>query len=87
MELFVNSEKGYVPAPKNRNEDSPLGLISIDSLFSPVKKVSFSIENTRAGSALDYDKLVMNVGQMELLLLKTLLHIQLEFSRSTFYVC
>ncbi len=61
MELFVNSGKGYVPAPKNRSEDSPLGLISIDSLFSPVKKVSFSIENTRAGSALDYDKLVMNV--------------------------
>ncbi len=61
MELFVSSGKGYVPAPKNRSEDSPLGLISIDSLFSPVKKVSFSIENTRAGSALDYDKLVMNV--------------------------
>ena len=38
-----------------------LGLISIDSLFSPVKKVSFSIENTRAGSALDYDKLIMSV--------------------------
>ena len=53
--------KGYVPAPKNKSEDSPLGLISIDSLFSPVKKVSFSIENTRAGSALDYDKLVMTV--------------------------
>ena len=61
MELFVNSGKGYVPAPKNRSEDSPLGLISIDSLFSPVKKVSFSVENTRAGSALDYDKLVMTV--------------------------
>ena len=38
-----------------------MGLISIDSLFSPVKKVSFSVENTRAGSALDYDKLVMTV--------------------------
>ena len=49
------------PAPKNKSEDSPLGLISIDSLFSPVKKVSFSVENTRAGSALDYDKLVMTV--------------------------
>ena len=60
MELFINTGKGYVPAPKNRSEDSPLGLISIDSLFSPVKKV-FSIENTRAGSALDYDKLVMTV--------------------------
>ena len=38
MELFVNSRKGYVPAPKNRSEDSPLGLISMNSLFSPVKK-------------------------------------------------
>ena len=61
MELIVNNGKGYVPAKKNKSEDNPLGLISIDSLFSPVKKVSFSIENTRAGSALDYDKLIMTV--------------------------
>ena len=61
MELMVSTGKGYVQAPKNKSEDSPLGLISIDSLFSPVKKVSFSVENTRAGSALDYDKLVMTV--------------------------
>ncbi len=61
MELMISTGKGYVAAPKNKNEDSPLGLISIDSLFSPVKKVSFTIENTRAGSALDYDKLVMTV--------------------------
>ena len=61
MELIVNNGKGYVPAPKNRTEDSPLGLIAIDSLFSPVKKVAFSVENARAGSALDYDKLVMTV--------------------------
>ena len=61
MELMVSTGKGYVQAPKNKSDDSPLGLISIDSLFSPVKKVSFSVENTRAGSALDYDKLVMTV--------------------------
>ena len=61
MELIVNNGKGYVPAPKNRTEDSPLGLIAIDSLFSPVKKVAFSVENARAGSALDYDKLTMTV--------------------------
>ena len=61
MELMVSTGKGYVQAPKNKPEDSPLGLISIDSLFSPVKKVSFSVENTRAGSALDYDKLIMTV--------------------------
>ena len=61
MELMVSTGKGYVQAPKNKSDDSPLGLISIDSLFSPVKKVSFSVENTRAGSALDYDKLIMTV--------------------------
>ena len=61
MELMVSTGKGYVQAPKNKTEESPLGLISIDSLFSPVKKVSFSVENTRAGSALDYDKLLMTV--------------------------
>ena len=61
MELIINNGKGYVSAIKNKEEDSPLGLISIDSLFSPVKKVSFAIENTRAGSALDYDKLLMTV--------------------------
>ena len=61
MELIVNTGKGYVSAQKNKAEDNPLGLITVDSLFSPVKKVSFSIENTRAGSALDYDKLVMTV--------------------------
>jgi len=61
MELTVNTGKGYVPAEKNKSEDSPLGLISIDSLFSPVKKVSFNVENAREGKSLDYDKLVMNI--------------------------
>ena len=61
MELIVNNGKGYVSAKQNKTEDSPLGLIAIDSLFSPVKKVSFSVENAREGSALDYDKLLMKV--------------------------
>ncbi len=61
MELIVNNGKGYVSAKQNKAEDSPLGLIAIDSLFSPVKKVSFSVENAREGSALDYDKLLMKV--------------------------
>jgi DNA-directed RNA polymerase subunit alpha len=61
MELIVNTGKGYVPSTKNKNEDSPLGLIAVDSLYSPVKKVSYTVENTRAGSALDYDKLAMNI--------------------------
>ena len=61
MELIVNTGKGYVPSTKNKSEDSPLGLIAVDSLFSPVKKVSYTVENTRAGSALDYDKLAMKI--------------------------
>ena len=61
MELIANRGKGYRPSEKNKEEDAPLGLISIDSLFSPVKKVSYTVENAREGKALDYDKLVMNV--------------------------
>ena len=44
MELMVSTGKGYVQAPKNKSEDSPLGLISIDSLFSPVKKFLFQLK-------------------------------------------
>jgi len=61
MELIANSGKGYYPAEKNKADDHPLGLIAIDSLFSPVKKVSYKIDNAREGKALDYDKLVMTV--------------------------
>jgi DNA-directed RNA polymerase subunit alpha len=61
MELTINSGKGYVPADRNRAEDAPIGLIPIDSLYSPVKKVSYHVENTREGQILDYDKLTMQV--------------------------
>jgi len=61
MELFASTGKGYMPAEKNKKDDSPLGLIAIDSLFSPVKKVSYTVENAREGKSLDYDKLVMKV--------------------------
>ena len=61
MEMNVNSGKGYVPSIMNKPEDPPLGLIPIDSLFSPVKKVSYSVSTAREGKALDYDKLTMEV--------------------------
>ena len=61
MELIASTGKGYSPAEKNKKDDAPLGLIAIDSLFSPVKKVSYSVENARKGKFLDYDKLVINV--------------------------
>jgi DNA-directed RNA polymerase subunit alpha len=61
MELTVMSGKGYVPAEKNRPEDAPIGLIPVDALFSPVRKVSYKVENTREGQDLDKDKLTLVV--------------------------
>ena len=61
MELTVNSGKGYVPANLNKIKDPPLGLIAIDSLFSPVKKVSYAVSTAREGKALDYDKLTLEI--------------------------
>ena len=61
MEMIVGNGKGYVPADLNKPEEPPLGLIPIDSLFSPVKKVSYSVSTAREGKALDYDKLTMEV--------------------------
>jgi DNA-directed RNA polymerase subunit alpha len=61
MEFMVATGKGYVPSERNRPEDAPIGLIPIDSLYSPVKRVSYRVENTREGQVLDYDKLIMTV--------------------------
>ena len=60
-EMNVSTGKGYASAELNKPEDPPLGLIPIDSLFSPVKKVSYSVSTAREGKALDYDKLIMEV--------------------------
>ena len=61
MELTVNTGKGYVAADKNRPEDAPIGLIPVDAIYSPVKKVSYKVEPTREGQVLDYDKLTLNL--------------------------
>ena len=61
MEFIVDMGKGYVPADRNRPEDAPIGLVPVDSLYSPVKKVSYKVENTREGQILDYDKLTLSV--------------------------
>ncbi len=61
MEMVVNTGKGYVPADKNRSEDSPIGMIPVDSLYSPVKRVAYRVENTRSGQILDYDKLTLSI--------------------------
>jgi DNA-directed RNA polymerase subunit alpha len=64
MEFTVTTGKGYVAAERNRPEDAPIGLIPVDSLFSPVKKVSYRVENTREGQDLDKDKLTMTSRPM-----------------------
>jgi DNA-directed RNA polymerase subunit alpha len=61
MELTVNTGKGYVAADKNRPEDSPIGLIPIDAIYSPVKRVSYEVTPTREGQNLELDKLTMKV--------------------------
>jgi len=61
MELTVEVGKGYVAAAANRPADAPIGLIPVDALFSPVRQVSYKVENTRVGQELDYDKLTLSV--------------------------
>lgn len=61
MEMTVENGAGYVSAAQNRPEDAPIGLIPIDSVFSPIRKVSYKVENTRVGQVTDYDKLAMNI--------------------------
>jgi DNA-directed RNA polymerase subunit alpha len=61
MELTVSTGKGYVPATANRPADAPIGLIPVDALFSPVKKVAYKIDNSRVGQVTDYDKLSMSI--------------------------
>jgi len=61
MELTVNTGKGYQPAAQNRPEEAPVGLIPVDSVFSPIRKVSYEVEDTRVGQVTDYDKLTLAV--------------------------
>jgi len=61
MEFTVNLGKGYQPSSVNRPEDAPIGLIPIDSIYSPVRRVSYSVAPTRVGQVTDYDKLLLAV--------------------------
>ncbi len=61
MELVVGTGKGYVPAAQNRPEDAPIGLIPVDAIYSPVRRVAYRVEPTRVGQVTDYDKLVLLV--------------------------
>jgi len=61
IEMEVGRGRGYVPADKNKKEESPVGTIPVDSIFSPVSKVNFSVEDTRVGQITDYDRLIIEV--------------------------
>jgi DNA-directed RNA polymerase subunit alpha len=61
IEFTVNTGKGYVPADKNRPDDAPIGFIPVDALFSPVRRVSYKVDATRAGESLDKDKLTLQI--------------------------
>ena len=61
MELTADTGKGYVPAVSNRPADAPIGLIPVDSLYSPVRQVSYKVDNARIGQELDFDKLSLSV--------------------------
>ena len=61
MEMTVETGNGYVAGDQNRPEDAPIGLIPIDALYSPIKKVSYDVQPTREGQVLDYDKLTMKI--------------------------
>lgn len=61
MEMEVQKGRGFVPAERNKKDSQPLGVIPVDSIFTPVKKVNFHVEDTRVGQMTDYDKLIMEV--------------------------
>ena len=61
MELTLACGRGYVPADKNKMAQSVIGVIPVDSIYTPVRKVNYTVENTRVGDATDYDKLTLEV--------------------------
>ena len=61
MELTLSHGRGYVTADKNKTAQTPIGTIPVDSIYTPVRKVNYTVENTRVGDAIDYDKLTLEV--------------------------
>lgn len=61
MEIIIGRGRGYVPAQKNKKEEYPIGCIAIDSIFTPIKAVNYSVESTRVGQSIDFDKLTLEV--------------------------
>lgn len=61
MEITVAKGRGYVPAERNKQPDHPIGIIPVDSIFTPVTKVNFQVDHTRVGQVTDYDKLTLDI--------------------------
>ena len=61
MELTITKGRGYVSSDKNKTEDIPIGVIAVDSIYTPVERVNLAVENTRVGQVTDYDKLTLDV--------------------------
>ncbi len=61
IEMVIRIGSGYMPAERNKEEGMPIGMIPVDSIFTPVKKVNFTVENARVGRITDYDKLIMEI--------------------------
>jgi DNA-directed RNA polymerase subunit alpha len=61
MEMTVKMDKGYAPAERNKDEDMPIGTIPIDAIFTPIKKVNYTVTNARVGQITDYDKLTLEI--------------------------
>ena len=61
MELTITSGRGYISAEKNKNDDLPIGVIPIDSIYTPIERVNLTVENTRVGQVTDFDKLTLDV--------------------------
>ena len=61
MEIYVDKGRGYVPAEENKTDNMPIGVLPVDSIYTPVEKVSYHVENTRVGQKSDYDKLTLEV--------------------------
>ncbi|WP_312093195.1 DNA-directed RNA polymerase subunit alpha, partial [Aminipila sp.] len=61
MEINLARGRGYVPAEQNKSDSTPIAVIPVDSIFTPVKKVNFTVENTRVGQVTDYDKLILEI--------------------------
>ena len=61
MELTITKGRGYVCADKNKNEDLPIGVIAVDSIYTPVERVNMAVTNTRVGQQTDYDKLILEI--------------------------